>query len=49
MKIQFNSDNNLALNKIVKLRMVTIVVRSIFEENSKFYSQTFLDECLYEL
>ena len=49
MKIKFNSDNNLALNKIVKLRMVTIVVRSIFEENGKFYSQTFLDECLYEL
>ena len=41
MKIKFNSDNNLALNKIVKLRMVTIVVRSIFEENGKFYSQTF--------
>ena len=49
MKIKFNSDDNLALNKIVKLRMVTIVVRSIFEENGKFYSQIFLDECLYEL
>ena len=41
MKIKFNSDDNLALNKIVKLRMVTIVVRSIFEENGKFYSQFF--------
>ena len=29
--------------------MLTIIVRSFFEEVSKFYSQAYLDECSYEL
>ena len=37
------------LNKPSKLRMVTIIVRSVFEKDDKFYPQVFLDECLYEL
>ena len=49
IKIKFNSDDNLPLNKIRKLHNLTIIVRSVFEEDSKYYSQIFLDECLYEL
>ena len=49
MKIKFNPDDNLPLNKILKLRNMTIVIRSIFQENAKYYPQVFLDECLYEL
>ena len=49
MKIKFNSDDDLPLNKIVKLRMLTIIVRTIFEEDGKYYSQVFLDDCLYEV
>ena len=49
MKIKFNSDDNLQLNKTLKLYKMTIVIRSAFEEHSKFYSQVYLDECLYEL
>ena len=30
MRIRFNSDDDLPLNKIVKLRMLTIIVRSVF-------------------
>ena len=30
MKIRFNSDDDLPLNKILKLRMLTIIVRSDF-------------------
>ena len=44
MKIKFNSDDDLPLNKIVKLRMLTIIVRSAFEEDGKYYSQVFLDD-----
>ena len=29
--------------------MLTIIVRSVFEEDGKYYPQVFLDECLYEL
>ena len=44
MKIKFNSDDNL-----LKLNMLTVIVRSVFEEDGKYYPQVFLDECLYEL
>ena len=38
MRIKFNSDDDLPLNKILKLHMFTIIVRSVFEENGKYYS-----------
>ena len=49
MKIKFNSDDNLPLNKTLKLHNITIIIRSVFEEDGKYYPQVFLDECLYEL
>ena len=49
MKIKFDTDDNLPLNKPLKLHMLTIIVRSVFEEDSKFYPQVYLDGCLYEL
>ena len=49
MKIKFNTDGNLPLNKPLKLHLLTIIVRCIFEEDGKFYPQLYLDECLYEL
>ena len=49
MKIKFNSDDNLPLNKTLKFHNMTIVIRSVFEEHGKFYLQVYLDECLYEL
>ena len=39
VKIKFNSDGNLHLNKLLKLHMLTIIVRSVFEEDGKFYPQ----------
>ena len=49
MKIKFNSDDDLPLNKILDLHMLTIIVRSVFEEHGKYYPQIFLDDCLYEV
>ena len=49
MKIKFNSYDNLPLNKQLKLVSVTIIVRSAFKEDGKYYPQVFLDECLYEV
>ena len=49
MKIKFNSDDDLPLNKILKLDMSPIIVRSAFEEDGKYYPQIFLDECLHEV
>ena len=49
MKIKFNSDDNLPLNKPLKFHLMTITIRSIFEEDGKLYPQLFLDDTLYEL
>ena len=49
MKIKFNSDDKLPLNKTTEISSMTIVVRVIFLENNKYYPQVFLDEHLYKL
>ena len=49
MKIKFSSDDNLPLNKQLKFLGVTIIVRSVFEEDGKYYPQFFLGECLHEV
>ena len=49
MKIKFNSDDNLPLNKLLKLHNMTITIKSVFEEDGKPYSRLFLDDALYEL
>ena len=49
MKIKFHSDDSLPLNQKLKLHMLTVVVRSVFEEVVKYHPQSFLDECLYEV
>ena len=49
IKIRFVSDYNLLLNKILKLHMLAVIVRSVFEEDDKYYIHIFLDECVHEL
>ena len=49
MKIKFNSDDNLSLNKPLKFQNVTITIRSVFEEDDKLYPKLFLDDTFYEL
>ena len=48
MKIKFNSDDDLPLNKPLKFHAMTIIIRFFFEEDGKFYPQVFLDDALYE-
>ena len=49
MKIKFNSDGDLPLNKQLKFHLMTITIRSAFKEDGKLYPQVFLDDTLYEL
>ena len=49
MKIKFNSDDDLPLNKLLKFRLMTIIISSVFREDGKLYAQLFLDDTLYEL
>ena len=49
MKIKFNSDDDLPLNKPLKFHLMTIIIRCVFSEDGKMYQQLFLDNTLYEL
>ena len=49
MKIKFNSDDNSPLNKQLKFLSVTIIIRSVFEENGKYHPQAYLDDCFHKL
>ena len=49
MKIKFNSDDDLPLNKLLTFHLMTIIIRCVFSEDGKFYPQLFLDDTLYEL
>ena len=49
MKIKFDLDDILPLNKTIEIPIVTIAVRVAFHENNKYYPQVFLDECLCKI
>ena len=49
MKIKFNLDDDLPLHKILKFRILTIIIRNIFDKDGKYYPGIFLNDCLYEL
>ena len=49
MKIKFNSDDNLSLNKPLNFHNMTITIKSVFKEDGKLYPQVFLDDTLNEL
>ena len=49
MRVKFESNDNLPTDKIVNIRLATIIIRSIFAQNGKYYPELFLDSGLYEL
>ena len=49
MKIKFNTDDNIPLNKIIYFPTITILIRSLTKKDENIYLQLFLDDCLYEV
>ena len=49
LKIRFESDDDLPINKPVKLHLLTIIVRCFFSKDDNFYPQLFLDDALYDV
>ena len=41
MKIKFDIDDELSLNKTIKIHIITIAVRAVFHENNKYYPKIF--------
>ena len=48
-KIRFESNDDLPMNKHIKLHLLTIITRWGFSEGGKFNIQLFLYDALYEL
>ena len=48
MKIKFESNYDLPLSKILNIPVCVIIIRGIFEEDSKYYPQVLLNKCFYE-
>ena len=49
MKIRFESDDVSPLYKILNIIDMIIVVRSVLQEDNKYYPQIYLHECAYEI
>ena len=49
MKIKFNTDDNIPLDKIIYFPTITIIIRSVTKKDDRYYRQLFLDDCLYEV
>ena len=42
-------DSDIYTDEIIKISSVTIVIKSLIEENNKFYLELALNHCLYEI
>ena len=45
--ISFDTDNIFSLNSIINICSVTIIIKSVFKDNNKFYPQIYLTNCTY--
>ena len=49
MKIKFNTDDNIPLNKTIYFSTIFIIIRSVTKKDDKYYLQLFQDDCLYKV
>ena len=49
MKIKFNTNDNIILNKNIYFSTISIIIRSVTQKDDKYYPQLFLDDYLYEV
>lgn len=49
LKIEFNLDDGLPVNKTLELRNMINVIRFVLHKGNKYYAQAQLYECLYKL
>ena len=49
IKIKFNSDDDISLDKELYFSAITVIIRCVFAKDGKYYPQVYLDECLYQV
>ena len=48
-KIRFQSNDDLSLNKTIKILLLAITIRCVISKDGKFYPHFLSDDALYEL
>ena len=48
MKIRFETNDDLLLNKIINIHVFVIIMSSIFKEDGEYYPQVLLHDYFYE-
>ena len=46
--INFDTDDILSLNSVINIYSMTIIIKSVFKDNNKFYPQIYLTNCRYK-
>ena len=49
IRLKFNSDVDLTLDKLIKFHALTVVVACVIRKGNKFYLEIYVDEGIYEL
>ena len=49
MKIKFNTDDDIPLNKVLYFPTITVIIRCVFKQNRVYYPKVYLDDCLYQV
>ena len=49
MKIKFNTNDDIPLNKESYFPTITIIISCVFEKHGKYYLLVYLNECLYQV
>ena len=49
MKIKFNTNDDIPLNKESYFPTITIIISCVFEKHGKYYLQVYLNQCLYQV
>ena len=45
MKIRFDSNDDFPLNRILSIPVLSLVIKSVFQKENKYYPQTYMQEC----
>ena len=48
-KTRVNTDDNVPLNKRLKLPSLIIIIKCVFQKVKELYTKIYLDKCLYQL
>ena len=49
IRLKFNSDVDLPLDKLIKFHTITVIVAGVIHKGNKFYPEIYIDEGIFEI